>query len=69
MASQPAPGGVLGRESKASDGSSLHDDERQHYDAEKHDPKVQEMANKYGKEDPFGDESNSSVKYKTMRWW
>lgn len=22
-----------------------------------------------GKEDPFGDESNSQVKYKTLRWW
>jgi hypothetical protein len=22
-----------------------------------------------GKEDPFGDESNSDVKYKTMTWW
>ena len=22
-----------------------------------------------GKDDPFGDESNSAVKYKTMAWW
>ena len=22
-----------------------------------------------GKEDPFGDESNSEVKYRTMEWW
>lgn len=22
-----------------------------------------------GKEDPFGDESNSEVKYRTMAWW
>ena len=22
-----------------------------------------------GKNDPFGDETNSEVKYRTMRWW
>ena len=22
-----------------------------------------------GKEDPFGDETNAEVKYKTMKWW
>lgn len=22
-----------------------------------------------GKDDPFGDESNSEVKYRTMEWW
>ena len=35
-------------------------------DAEK-GPKVAVEYN--GKEDPFGDETNSEVKYRTMAWW
>lgn len=27
------------------------------------------VAKYQGKEDPFGDETNSEVKYRTMAWW
>ena len=53
----------------AGNGDTSFDKEHSPHDPEKQDEKQQAMANKYGKEDPFGDESNSEVKYKTMKWW
>ena len=43
---------------------SLPNQSPRHQDAE-----VQALADKFGKEDPFGDENHSDVKYKTMKWW
>ena len=61
-------------ERKESMGSTLREDEhrpdpeKQDY-REKQRSQSQALATKLGKEDPFGDESNSEVKYKTMKWW
>ncbi len=38
-------------------------------DVEKDERVVPERPGFEGKTDPFGDESNSEVKYKTMAWW
>ena len=61
-------------ERQASNGSTLHakhddtmDPEKQHLSAQ--EARTEALANKFGKEDPFGDESNSQVKYKTLAWW
>ena len=63
------PGGAVVDDRNPSDGGTSFEKERPSHDPEKQDAKQQAMANKYGKEDPFGDESNSDVKYKTMAWW
>ena len=31
--------------------------------------RTRDLAAKFGKHDPFGDETNAQVKYKTMKWW
>src|SRR5699024_7631997 len=36
-------------------------DDKQHQDLD--------MTESYGKGDPFGDETNAEVKYKSMSWW
>ena len=38
------------------------------HDEEKNEVQLQSTSSR-SKEDPFGDESNSEVKYKVMAWW
>lgn len=67
--------GVTDARHKASESSTLGDGHRQPHDPEKQALSARkastadEMAARFGKEDPFGDESDSEVKYKTMKWW
>ena len=53
-------------------------EEKEHHDGVStspngHDPEKNEVelrnTRSTGKDDPFGDESNSEVKYKVMAWW
>jgi hypothetical protein len=39
------------------------------YDDDEEKPWFRQRSKSSGREDPFGDESDAEVKYRTMAWW
>ena len=45
-------------------------DTKEKTSSEAEEGQIRQLGRGYrGKEDPFGDESTSEVKYRTMKWW